>query len=249
MELQPSPSQETTLVAEASPASTSLEKFSSQATMNRDETGLIHSLHKIDELLAGGEIKAAGHFVQDALEVVNLYRAKVLHAEGVEILKKAKNLRAQNSSTPKTLAREMDAILRQAYQRVQEALQLDYQQAQYRSTLLEIEQMQKARRIEDLYERAVDAQKRNHLPEAKQLFKEILDLDLHNEFIKNQYRTLLLIDFEKKNKEIQQKLKRKKNVKYDLMGIREILFKLKEIDALEPFMVDYLNQIETMLRH
>jgi tetratricopeptide (TPR) repeat protein len=203
----------------------------------------------VDDLLGSGDIQGAIHSMQDALEVVNLYRARVLHAEGREILKQAKKLQAPNAATPKSATKEMDAVLSQAYQKVQEARKLDHQEARYRDTLLEIEQLQKTRRVEELYERALDAQKKNRLQDARLLFKEILDLDPQHAYIKPQYKKLLLIDLEKKNTELQQKLKRKKNVKFDLLSIREILIKLRDIDALDPELTTFLNQIEEMLKH
>ena len=225
-----------------------MEKTDTAAILLPDETRLFHLLRQTDEMLKVDDIDNAKQSIQEALNLFNIYRAKVFYAEGMKTLESVRGLLEQNPYIQKGIAKEVDEKLIQAYNKVQEALKLDHQQERYQTAILGIEQMQKERRIEVKYAEAMKAAEKNDLTGAQNLFEDIFKIAPKNEYCRIPYAEVLKRLYLHKEKELKQKLERtnlsRKEYSIYLTNLKKILLRIKEMIGLEPALMNILQGIE-----
>ena len=230
-------------------------KNSVQEILPAKLTQLVGSLKQVEKLLGDGDVTAAGQSMQDALEVINNYRAQVLFAEGKQILIKAQvqmnqRLGLKDSLVKKQLTKEVKGLLSMAYEKTQEALRLDHNQDNYRVSLKEIETQQENLEIEELYDEALEEKGQNHLDRAHELFEKILKINPNHEYCKKQYALVLQSQYEKKKNELSKNWKRlkPKEQENEVRNIKNLLMRRMDMIGFDPSLKNDLLSIENILK-
>ena len=222
--------------------------------LTQKEAELLGLLREVEQDLAAGELAKATQAAQNALEVINTYRARILFAEGIQYLKDARqklveNEHEANPRLKKNLSSRVNELLTLASSKVQEALRLDYKQDAYHQAATEIEQLLKERKVEDIYLSAIKEREENNFPRAIKYFQEILRLDPGNTYCREQYAKTLLEYLLLKKRDYDRKVLRQADKASAKDEMRTLIYKVRELYPPESPEMRLILRIEDDLRH